>query len=538
MSASAAVPDIEVARHHLGSAKEVGRFQGSRSETGAPCIIRNYVESEEISRDFVPLARIEKVRAALAVPIRSRDSVIGVLEIWRRRPSTFSSRDAPLMMALAGLASIAIDNALLLRERSETAERLATAFAELEHRYDTINRVASLQEQIAGLMMLEDALPSILDLTAEFTEATVLLFDGARQLELARPERALPESVMVELQAQMGRLRSSGDAPATLRIEERMVRMLPVRSGPDVQGWLVWVDYQEPSELVRLALRHVALAVGICRLERRRATRQRLSSLENVLWELLSGEATDREIARDRARELGVSVSGEMFAAILALPLGPKRESSVLDPISHERVLTVIDQSAPNLNILLAGIRGRQLSLLCKGRPELKQLEALQALAKLLSPQFKGQHMAIGVSGVHSDWHSLPSAYRQSLVALEVAHSRPAGRIARYEDVGIMGLLVNLRDNRDLARLSQDILGPLLDEQKTGHAVLIKTLSAYFDNNCSQSQTAKALLVHQKTVAYRLEKIGRLTGLDLSNHQDRMLADIGIKLFALVAAPL
>ncbi|MFX8624484.1 GAF domain-containing protein, partial [Acinetobacter baumannii] len=83
------------------------------------------------TRDFMPLARMEKVRSALAVPILSRDAIIGVLEVWRRRPVSFDAEDTPLLLALAGLASIAIDNALLLRAHAETAERLTVAYGEL-----------------------------------------------------------------------------------------------------------------------------------------------------------------------------------------------------------------------------------------------------------------------------------------------------------------------------------------------------------------------------------------------------------------------
>ena len=37
------------------------------------------------------------------------------------------------------------------------------------------------------------------------------------------------------------------------------------------------------------------------------------------------------------------------------------------------------------------------------------------------------------------------------------------------------------------------------------------------------------LFVHQKTVKYRLEVVERLTGLQLSEHRDRMRADIAVR---------
>ena len=57
------------------------------------------------------LARTEMVRSALAAPLLSQSEVIGVLEVWRRRPSTFTERDTGRLEVLANLTSLAIENA-------------------------------------------------------------------------------------------------------------------------------------------------------------------------------------------------------------------------------------------------------------------------------------------------------------------------------------------------------------------------------------------------------------------------------------------
>jgi DNA-binding PucR family transcriptional regulator len=48
--------------------------------------------------------------------------------------------------------------------------------------------------------------------------------------------------------------------------------------------------------------------------------------------------------------------------------------------------------------------------------------------------------------------------------------------------------------------------------------------------DCSQVATAERLGTHKKTIPYRVAKITALTGLDLAQHQDCVLADIGIRL--------
>lgn len=43
----------------------------------------------------------------------------------------------------------------------------------------------------------------------------------------------------------------------------------------------------------------------------------------------------------------------------------------------------------------------------------------------------------------------------------------------------------------------------------------LMTIQAFFDNNLNVSETSRKLFVHRNTLVYRLEKIKKLTGLDL-----------------------
>ena len=91
-------------------------------ERREPAAVEDYLASDLISRDFFHLAEAEMVRSALAAPLLGRDTVIGVLEVWRRRPSTFSQLDSVRLVALANLTSIAIENAELYARQSRMVE--------------------------------------------------------------------------------------------------------------------------------------------------------------------------------------------------------------------------------------------------------------------------------------------------------------------------------------------------------------------------------------------------------------------------------
>ena len=60
---------------------------------------------------------------------------------------------------------------------------------------------------------------------------------------------------------------------------------------------------------------------------------------------------------------------------------------------------------------------------------------------------------------------------------------------------------------------------PLRGLQEEPHRDLdedtIETINKFFENNLTVSETSRKLYVHRNTLVYRLEKIKKLTGLDL-----------------------
>src|SRR4051812_49793067 len=60
-------------------------------------------------------------------------------------------------------------------------------------------------------------------------------------------------------------------------------------------------------------------------------------------------------------------------------------------------------------------------------------------------------------------------------------------------------------------------LGPLLDYDDRRNADLVESLSLYLECGRSLDTAAKALSVHRSTLKYRLQRIGEISGLDLSD---------------------
>lgn len=54
------------------------------------------------------------------------------------------------------------------------------------------------------------------------------------------------------------------------------------------------------------------------------------------------------------------------------------------------------------------------------------------------------------------------------------------------------------------------------------------TIQKFFENNLNVSETARKLFVHRNTLVYRLEKIRRITGLDLREFDHAIIFKVAL----------
>jgi signal transduction histidine kinase/HAMP domain-containing protein len=113
--------------------------------------------------------RFAAVRAWMAVPVASRERVIGMVVMSRRQPGAYQVRHAQLATAIASQAAIAIENARLFEETQRRA-RETEALLQVSRNIATQIELQPLLEQVldqvraiadynrAGVMVLEDGM--------------------------------------------------------------------------------------------------------------------------------------------------------------------------------------------------------------------------------------------------------------------------------------------------------------------------------------------------------------------------------------------
>ena len=119
----------------------------------------------------------------------------------------------------------------------------------------------------------------------------------------------------------------------------------------------------------------------------------------------------------------------------------------------------------------------------------------------------------VGIGTLALHLRDLAKSYKEAQIAIEVGKVFDTERyVINYENLGIGRLIYQLPTTLCEMFLQEVFKKNPIDalDQET-----LFTIYKFFENNLNVSETARKLFVHRNTLVYRLEKIKKLTGLDL-----------------------
>ena len=142
--------------------------------------------------------------------------------------------------------------------------------------------------------------------------------------------------------------------------------------------------------------------------------------------------------------------------------------------------------------------------------------EDLEKIAQGMEDILKNElfiRTVIGIGTVAEHLRALADSYKEAQTAIEVGKVFDTDRsIMHYENLGIGRLIYQLPTTLCEIFLDEVFKKNSIDslDQET-----LFTINKFFENNLNVSETSRKLFVHRNTLVYRLEKIKKLTGLDL-----------------------
>ncbi len=155
--------------------------------------------------------------------------------------------------------------------------------------------------------------------------------------------------------------------------------------------------------------------------------------------------------------------------------------------------------------------------------------EGVMQVAQNIVDTLSGEEMvsvSVGISTMVDTIQDLAQAYREARIALEVGKVFDTEKsIISYENLGIGRLIYQLPTT-----LCELFLKEVFKKESINvlDSETIGTIQKFFENNLNVSETSRKLFVHRNTLVYRLDKIKKLTGLDLREFDDAIIFKVAM----------
>ena len=157
---------------------------------------------------------------------------------------------------------------------------------------------------------------------------------------------------------------------------------------------------------------------------------------------------------------------------------------------------------------------------------ETKHLEKLaRSIVDTLSGEFYTQAV-VGIGTVVKSLKDLARSFKEAQMALEVGKVFDTEKtIVSYDNLGIARLIYQLPTTLCETFLREIFKSGSIEslDQET-----LFTIQRFFENNLNVSETSRKLFVHRNTLVYRLEKIKKITGLDLREFDHAIVFKIAL----------
>lgn len=376
-------------------------------------------------------------------------------------------------------------------------------------------RLHELHARMVDAVLSGDGMREVAQIAARRTGAPVAVVIPSLGHELVEPADAAGDVLAILRPWVDGRL--AGHDPAA---PEPVVCDVPVASGDEPLGAIALLAGGDDLPQAELrGILHLAAMAAVTELALVEGRQQLEDELRGSFVELLraGGELDAAEVTR-RAARMGCDLA--RGAVILAADPPPQR--------TH-RLMAAIKADCPDA--FVQQLEGRVYAVLpADDGPDAR--DRVTAIAATLARRLRA-HAAVGISSFHANPAELGRAVREADMIVDVVGRSdvPPESVTDGTYRLLVGLLAS--DRGQLDHYHEQTIAPIARYDEQYRTELVGTLAAYLDHDCNMNATAAALYAHRHTVAYRLERIKELTGLDTARHEHRERLSVGVKIHRL-----
>jgi sugar diacid utilization regulator len=381
-----------------------------------------------------------------------------------------------------------------------------------------VERLRAVHLQMLDAVLTGDGLAAVADLAADAAGGPVAVVVPRLGVAVASPGG---EEALGAVRRYVGEHGRGRVAP----VPPDVVAEVPIASGDERIGGVVLLapGRPEPEAVEFLHLAAVAALTEVAVEEAREEVEENVrGSFLEELRERPDG-LDPADIVR-RAGRLGCDLTGG--AVVLCAELSSERPRHVVALIASEYPGALAQH-------VEGGPAGRVYALL-PGSDQVAAVAAARTLAGRLQ-----RHGVVALSSFYGDPAELGRAIQEAELVLEVLQRGDGlgGPIQEDIGTGTYRLLFRVLASHpeEVRSFYEDTVAAIVRYDDQYRTDLVQTLEAYLEHNCNMNATAAAIYAHRHTVAYRLERVKELTGLDPMQTEDRERLGLGLKAYRIIA---
>lgn len=412
----------------------------------------------------------------------------------------------------------------------------------LTRKSQTLERGTAIQTRLTQIAARNEGLAGLAAAMRDMTQHSILVQDKRLQPLASSPAPSLRpvwEGLLDTLAGfstlpeSMRDRRRAGETPQVTQEAlpgelERMV--VPIVVGDVARGYLSVIALAGELDATDRQVAEQGALVCAIEMARAKAVRETEKRLHGDLLAALLHQTLAARDARLWAQNTGLDLEAHHTAMRLAW------EGSRL---SLRRLETLVNGAIAQNKVraIVSPLSGEVICFCETPREAGRPAAALTLAQSVIDHAHEEDPVAVVRCGIGapaadlSRWHV---SFRQAGQALEMARRLDERKPLYYMDLSVYRLLLQIEDHPDLRAFLQETLGPLLANENAED--FIATLEEYFAHNGNLSQTSEALFIHRNTLTYRMERIAVISGLDFTNPDTRLAAQLALRIHRMLKA--
>jgi DNA-binding PucR family transcriptional regulator len=301
-----------------------------------------------------------------------------------------------------------------------------------------------------------------------------------------------------------------------------------IRKDSNILGyiWIVLAEGKSQNERINFQLAKAAKAARTKLLQLQMKHRKAEQSYQEFFRQLLTGDIQSDSEAKQQAEKLGLHLPAFYSVNVLQFP------SEITEKL-HQQIQYLITTTLQN-----------QITLYTTNNDLLILVEAFQAkkisnkisfllswLTEQMAQRFGIAPASGGCGSVYDNYAMVDHSYQEALTVIRIKQKFPEEMesVHYYADLGFYRLLPAILKEKQDHDYENECLQKLEAYDLEHNGELLHTLEVYLCNDSRMKESADALHIHENTLNYRLKRISKIGGIDLSSMHQKVTCYLEIK---------